>query len=67
MDNIKQKNTIVSHETYFTAHELALIIIATDFCWNNLGCCSYCEDDCIHNVSSDMTAIALTMIQGGEY
>lgn len=58
---------IVSRETHFTAHDIAIIIIATDYCWNNFACCSYCDDGCIHNVSSDMTAIAIAMIKDSEY
>ena len=53
----------VSRETYYTAHDLAIIIIATDYCWNNFDY----EDNCIHNVSSNMTTIAIAMIKDGEY
>ena len=56
----------VSRETISTAYDIVLYMIATDYCWNNFVCYSYCED-CIHEVSTTMLAISIAMVIGGEY
>lgn len=56
----------VSRET-ITTYEIILYMIASDYCWNNFDCNSYCDVGCIHEVSTGMLAIAINMVYGGEY
>lgn len=60
----KYKN--VPRETYWSNQDIALMIVATDYCWNCYDCYSN-NDTCTHDISSDMTAIAIAMVKGGEY
>ncbi len=55
----------VSRETYLTIHDIAFMIIVTDYCWNNFRC-NFCED-CEHETSSHMTTIAIDMVARGLY
>lgn len=49
-----------------TINELLVMILSSDICWTTCKDCYY-DDVCTHEVSSDMTVIAINDIIDGRY